>query len=247
MALDLDLRRQAASGLSGRELTQILFGKLMRKFGLATSKAQDGRFHWTYEAVIDAVGPEALCRTYLEQRDVRIYLQEITKKRTLREAADIGSGFGRMTPVLSEFSSKALGFEREPALVDTACALNTNKAIEYRCIKSLSALPLLDGTIDFVLIFTVLQHLPDHLAGKVACEARRILSSTGFLLVVEQTDEFDTSGDISDESALIQRGRSVEKYEDLFKPLKLIKTSPRIVEPTYRVRHCGTYMLFNGS
>jgi hypothetical protein len=77
---------------------------------------------WTPVDVVDVAGPPALLRNYLEQRDVRSYLHRAAAHTPVHRAYDIGSGFGRLTPVLSEAAAEVVGFEREASLVATARA-----------------------------------------------------------------------------------------------------------------------------
>ena len=60
---------------------------------------------WTPADVVDVSGPPALLRNYLEQRDVREYVQRAEMTTPITRAYDVGCGFGRLTPVLAEFAS----------------------------------------------------------------------------------------------------------------------------------------------
>jgi hypothetical protein len=51
---------------------------------------------WTPSDVVDVSGPSALLRNYLEQRDVRAYLQRAAGHAPIRRAYDIGAGFGQI-------------------------------------------------------------------------------------------------------------------------------------------------------
>ena len=78
---------------------------------------------WTPADVVDVAGPPALLRNYLEQRDVMSYLHKAAAHTPIHRAYDIGSGFGRLTPVLCEAAAEVVGFEREASLVATAKSL----------------------------------------------------------------------------------------------------------------------------
>jgi len=71
------------------------------------------RHKWTLEEVVDSVGPGAILRNYVEQRDVRACLLAAAVHGPIRRAADVGCGYGRLTPVLSEVASEVWGLERE--------------------------------------------------------------------------------------------------------------------------------------
>ena len=75
---------------------------------------------WTPTDVVDVSGPPALLRNYLEQGLVRDCLQRAAMTTPITRAYDVGCGFGRLTPVLSEFASVVVGFEREATLIATA-------------------------------------------------------------------------------------------------------------------------------
>src|SRR5260370_31537115 len=60
--------------------------------------------------------PEHSVRTYLEQTDLRCCLQRAADVVPLGRLADVGAGFGRLSPVLAEFGDAA-AFEREAAIV----------------------------------------------------------------------------------------------------------------------------------
>ncbi len=145
-----------------------------------------GRKTWTPADVVDVSGPPALLRNYLEQRDVREYVQRAEMTTPITRAYDVGCGFGRLTPVLAEFASAVVGFEREASLLATARTLLP--ALEFVEVATLSALPAPDASAEFVMTFTVLQHMPDSHAEAVIREITRVLAPQGHVLAVEETD-----------------------------------------------------------
>lgn len=199
------------------------------------------------DEVVDVDGPAFACRTYLEQREVRHYLRWIDDAHQRLALADIGCGFGRLTPVLAEFG-EVVGFEREPEFVDCARALWP--ALRFEQVASLAELPAEDASFDFGLSFTVLQHLIDPVAAEVVAELLRVLRRPGHLLLCEETDPGHVSGDITDPAARVTVGRPVERYEELLWPLRFVSARARLIEPTYRRQDgspapsVGTYMLF---
>lgn len=196
---------------------------------------------WQIAEVVDVDGPAFAARTYREQAELRRYLGLIASRIDIGRLADVGCGFGRLTPVLAEFGD-AVGFEREPAFVDQARALWPE--ITFHGVASLAELPADTGAFDAVLTFTVLQHLIDPVARRVCGELRRVLSPRGFVLACEETDPRHVSGDVQDADARVTVGRSVARYQELMAPLRLIATSPRRIEPTYHRPDVGSYMLF---
>lgn len=200
---------------------------------------------WTPTDVVDVSGPAALLRNYLEQRDVRAYLQQAASRHAIRRACDVGSGFGRLTPVLSEAADDVVGFEREAALVGMARRLLP--ALRFEPVGTLEHLPAADASMEFVLTFTVLQHMPDPRAESVLAEIRRVLAPGGHLLLVEETDTTLEAGDSGRADLGYTRGRPVEWYSERFRPSTLVATSPRVIEPGYARTDVGTYMLFQRS
>ena len=197
---------------------------------------------WTPADVVDVAGPPALLRNYLEQRDVRSYLHKAAAHTPIRRACDIGSGFGRLTPVLCEVAADVVGFEREAVLVATSRALLPD--LRFELVASLEQLPVETSSAEFVLTFTVLQHMPDVAARRVIAEILRLLAPAGHLLIVEETDPALEAGDAERSDLGYTRGRPVDWYVDGFRPLALVATSPRHIEPGYPRADVGTYMFF---
>jgi len=197
---------------------------------------------WRLADVVDADAPAFALRTYLEQAEVRRYLARAAAGRRLRRAAEAGCGYGRLLPVLSEFADRVTGFERQPEFAAAAAKLHPSREIVR--IGGLDRLPAPDGAFDFLLTFTVLQHLTDRVAARAASELRRLRAPGGHVLICEETDADHRAGDVEDDDGICTIGRSVERYSALLSPLCLLESSPRVIEPTYARPDVGTYMLF---
>lgn len=197
---------------------------------------------WRLADVVDADAPAFALRTYLEQAEIRRYLSRAAAGKRLRRAAELGCGYGRLLPVLSEFADKVTGFERQPEFAAVAAKLHPSREIVR--IGSLARVPAPDGVFDFLLTFTVLQHLTDRAAARAAAELRRLRSPAGHVLICEETDDTHRAGDVEDDNGICTIGRAVDRYASLFSPLRLLETSPRVIEPTYPRPDVGTYMLF---
>lgn len=197
---------------------------------------------WTPTDVVDVSGPAALLRNYLEQRDVREYVARAELTTPIARAYDVGCGFGRLTPVLSEFAPTVIGFEREASLLATARHLLPS--LEFVQVETLESLPVPDGSAEFVMTFTVLQHMPATQAEAVIREIARVLAPGGHVLAVEETDPGLEAGDVSRADEGYTRGRPWSWYEAQFAPLKLVRMGPRAIEPGYTRADVGTYMLF---
>jgi SAM-dependent methyltransferase len=202
------------------------------------------RLVWTPAEVVDVDGPRAVLRAYLEQRAVREMLKAVCPADSHANAAacDVGCGFGRLTPVLTEFAASLVGFEREPDLVATARRLQPG--IDFRPLDTLTALPADAASFDLGLVFTVLQHVPEPEVRAVIAEIRRILKPGGILLLCEETDPSLEAGDRRRADLGYTCGRPVERYETWLAPWTLVATRKRIIEPDYPRPDVGTYMLF---
>jgi len=190
--------------------------------------------------VVDVSFPEMSVRNYIEQKDLRSFLRSIDGK--INVAAEFGCGYGRMTQVLTEFASVVFGLEREQSFVDQAAVLIP--AVSFIQVDDLSSQILKGDDFDVILTFTFLQHLVDTEVEKVSKEMIRCLKTSGHILICEETDETATVGDINDPLGQCTVGRTLERYCDLFKPLTLIDTTPRRIEPSYPRDLTGAYMLF---
>jgi SAM-dependent methyltransferase len=234
--MEKEIQLKSPESLSINEIITLIFIKILNKF------RKGNKYNWTVDAVFDASTiPELIYRTYLETKDVRTYLDLITQGSKIKRIADIGCGFGRWLPLLSEYSEEVIGFEREDNLIKIANQLYPNLPIIK--IDDLANIPY-NNAFDLVFVFTVLQHLTDNKVQKLSKEISRLTKQNGFLLICEQTDSSDQFGDINDETKLIQRGRDIEEYKNIFNDFTLIKSSKRINEPTYRRTDIGSYMLF---
>jgi SAM-dependent methyltransferase len=203
---------------------------------------ESSRAVWKAEHVVDVRDAVFAARTYLEHRDVRALLATALGSRHVDRACELGSGFGRMTPVLTEFADVVFGFEREPHFVSEARSLYPN--IEFRQVAGLNSVPAVEHSFSLVLTFTVLQHLIDATLASVAAEIHRILRPGGFLLMCEETDPGHVSDVVTDPNVMCTIGRPVPIYQSLFPTFALRATRPRVIEPTYPRPDVGTYMLF---
>jgi len=199
------------------------------------------RHKWTLEEVVDSVGPGAILRNYVEQRDVRACLLAAAVHGPIRRAADVGCGYGRLTPVLSEVASEVWGLEREALFVDEAKRLQPKA--QFLQVESLERLPLPDNSVDFAMTFTVMQHMRKQNAIAVCIELKRI-AQHGFVLVVEETDPTLADDDSDSGGGGVTIGRSVDTYREWMRPFELVLQRAREIEPGYPRPDVGTYMLF---
>jgi len=192
--------------------------------------------------VVDVSDARLSVRNYMEQKDLRTYLCTIDNANKIELAVEFGCGYGRMTQVLTEFAGEVVGLERENLFVSEATVLIPKATFIQTDDLSFSILKA--GSYDVVVSFTFLQHIIDTEAAKVGKEMIRLLSPKGRILICEETDESATVGNINDPLAQCMIGRKVERYCEIFRPLRLDFTAPRRIEPT-DLRSTGTYMVFS--
>jgi len=197
---------------------------------------------WQQRHVVDVRDAAFAARTYLEQADVRALLRRATGAGRSGVACDVGSGYGRMSVVLSEFADRVIGIEREAHFVRDAASLLP--ALTFVHVASLTRLPVQTATVDLLLTFTVLQHLIDPVAQATTQEIVRVLKPGGHLLICEETDPLHRDGATDDPDGMCTIGRPVTDYQRFFASFDLLATQPRRIEPTYPRADVGTYMLF---
>jgi SAM-dependent methyltransferase len=202
------------------------------------------RLVWTPGEVVDVDGPRAMLRAYLEQRDVRELFASVSTSARFVSACDVGCGFGRVTPVLTEFAERVVGFEREAGLL--AIARSLQPSIEFQLIDALRSLPADRASFNLGLVFTVLQHVPEPEVRAVIDEVRRVVRPDGYVLLCEETDPTLEAGDRQHAHLGYTCGRPVTTYQDWLSPWTLVTTRRRSIEPDYPRPDVGTYMLFAG-
>ena len=236
-----ELSRYDATALPFSYLLKSIFVKIRRNlWGKFLDK--NTRMVWTINAVSDAIGPADNVRNYLERRIIRSILSEITKNKPIFSACEVGCGYGRLIMVLSEYAAKVVGFERETHLVDVAKILLPD--IEFCQCDSLSKVDQIkQGSFDFAMTWTVLQHLTDEDCRSVITAIQHLVPD-GHILISEKTEEIAVTKNITDGNQFISRARPVETYKEWMKPFILVKTLKTTVENTYYNKTPGTCMLF---
>jgi SAM-dependent methyltransferase len=224
--------------MPARELVKALFVKAGRR--VKRLLAPPVRMTWTTTGVSDADGPTANVRNYIERRTIRSLLSRASGGKKFKRACEVGCGYGRLVMTLKEFADEAVGFEREPQLVEIARTLLPDHS--FVRVESLDKLPD-PGPFDFAMTVSVLQHLTDERTKGVCAELKRLVPK-GHVLIIEKTEAISVTENQTDESTFISRARPVELYSQYMAPYKLVHTEPRLVEPTYFNPRPGTCMLF---
>jgi SAM-dependent methyltransferase len=150
-----------------------------------------------------------------------------------RHAVEIGCGYGRVTPWLSEFASDVTGVDPNEAVLSV---------IEeyYPFVDTVAAkaqeLPMGSGTADLIFTRGVLQHVPETEIEPAATEIKRIASDDAHFLLCEDTTGEETS---------TYHPRSLDRYADLFEPYSLENHWNR-ESPAKSREHNRSRMLFTG-
>lgn len=186
-----------------------------------------GQFYW----------PMVLARTYWEHRELRNFMGSIVSidlnSKIFKQAAEFGTGYARMTPVLTEFAENVIGFERDEELAAIAKESFKPFGVIHR-VESLEKVPAPVKSIDLLLTYTVIQHMPDEEAQRVINEIKRVLTTNAYVFLVE--DDFGPSG-----GGMWRR--TPETYSKML-GMKLIVSTLRKFEDG---RTNGNMMAFSGS
>lgn len=104
-------------------------------------------------------------------------------------AVEIGSGLGRICLALRKHFHHVIGVDISSEMVQRARRLVDDEHIDFVVGDGTTLSPLEDGCADFVISFTVLQHLPRRdLIGLYLGEAARVLRPGGVLAVQWNSD-----------------------------------------------------------
>lgn len=106
------------------------------------------------------------------------FFKLISKKGVL---ADIGAGFGRLTPIYAPLFKKCVLIDPSKRLLDEAKKLTEKyKNLNLRCCFAQN-LPFTNNSFDVILFIRAFHHLKD--PNKVIAEFNRILKPGGFLIL----------------------------------------------------------------
>ncbi len=222
-------------------LVKVLLVKIRRRL-LGKILDRNARIVWTPTAVTDAFGAEDNVRNYVERKHLRKLIGFVKERYPIRTACEVGCGYGRVVMALSEFADEVTGFEREKLLVDMAS--HAMPWIEFVNVPSLDQVGLVaKKKYDFVLTNAILQHMNDEFCQKVLDQIR-LIAPEGHVLIIEKTESISVTENTSNNARFLSRARPVEMYQKMMEPYSLVKTWPRVLEPTYFNKNPGTCMLF---
>ncbi|MGB0671795.1 MAG: class I SAM-dependent methyltransferase, partial [Rhodospirillales bacterium] len=116
------------------------------------------------------------------RRHVDVLLETIPVKD--RTVIDVGCGDGKLVRRLAQSGAKATGVEISPAKVTRAKSNDPDGSGAYVEGRG-EALPFANASLEGVIFFNSLHHVPEGLMSPALAEAERILKVGGWLYVAE--------------------------------------------------------------
>ncbi len=165
--------------------------------------------------------PEFSSKLYREVADIRAILSEHVRPSTIERALEIGCGYGRLSPWLTEFSTRVVGVDVNAAPLAKAQYLHPE--VDFNA-ASVDALPFRDDSFGFALSWTVLMHVPPETIERACAELSRCLADGGYLLLAENSMRANDGPTVW--------GRTPETYASLL-GMELVEIRGKPVERTY--------------
>jgi ubiquinone/menaquinone biosynthesis C-methylase UbiE len=100
-----------------------------------------------------------------------------------------------------------------------------------------------DASCDFVMTFTVLQHMVDEDVRRVVDEIKRVTRPGGFVLLGEKVAPGNETECADDRTLFLSRHRPVPVYQEWMAPFTLRSVRPRPAPPAW-ARNSGALMFF---
>lgn len=94
---------------------------------------------------------------------------------------DVGSGDGRMEELLAPSVKKVIGVDNQERPLEFARLLVTHKNVEF--LKNGKTLPIANGSMDAVVCFDVIEHIPSKAVKNFVNEIKRVLKKKGTFIV----------------------------------------------------------------
>lgn len=128
------------------------------------------------------------------------------------QSLEIGCGFGRLSPIIAEYSRHHIGIDINRDALATARLSYSELQFQE---ASATSLPFPDDSFGLVTTCTVLQHIPPDRFNEVIAEVKRVFAANGTLLICEETRKLNARDQHT-------WHRPLETYTKLFKPLTLL-------------------------
>jgi len=140
------------------------------------------RIPFSIREVTTTFPPELSYKIYMHVKALEKAIKNFHAKRSL----EIGCGYGRLTPWISEYSDEAYAIEPEFKLLKHAQRLYPHVRFYKTTVQNL---PFPNNYFELCVTWTVLQHImPEELPQAVE-EIKRVMSSEGIIILAEVTDE----------------------------------------------------------
>ncbi len=187
------------------------------RFGFAWVHLEDGSITFREEGFVAAGSPASLlARHNYETACIRHLLRDVDALRSL----EVGCGYGRLSPVLAEFSRAHLALDINEAALEQARTMYPELTFQR---ASASDLPFPSDCFQLVTTWTVVQHIPPGQIAAACSELIRVLVPGGVLLTCEETRQAGRPAGGRRPPHTWHRG--VEDYQRLFEPLSLAYSS----------------------
>lgn len=211
-----------------------LLRNLLRKLfpsKYSPKKVQDGVVTWNTEAGFDWGDGDTPPQISAINYHMVQALREDLKGNKYQHAVEIGCGYGRVTPWLSEFAEEVTGVDPNEDVLSIVEEY-------YPDIKTISAkaqdLPIPDRDADLLFTRSVLQHIPSGELQQVIDEMERIANGEAHILICEATKGTENE---------TFHPRSETEYSKLFKNFQL-ESSWRRDAPAKTENHTRSRMFF---
>jgi SAM-dependent methyltransferase len=194
-----------------KRIPRALVGRIApnSKFGPSWIRRPDGFFTFRDDGFVAASSPPMLlARHNWEIRYIRRLLRGVAAEQSL----EIGCGYGRLSPIIAEYSRHHIGIDINLDALATARLSYPGLQFEE---ASATSLPFPDDSFGLVTTWTVLQHIPPDRFNEVVAEVKRVLLANGTLLICEETRKLDADDQHT-------WHRPLETYAESFEPLTLL-------------------------
>ncbi len=187
----LRLREEGMGGVLARALISMLpvsdgalAGDLARLENIRQQRTEKAASYFAQ----NAPQWETLRALHVREDEVEEKMLQLAKEHgahRFKALVDLGTGTGRILELFAPHADQLTGLDLSREMLALARANLNDRTIRHAQVRQadLYALPLPDGTADFVTIHQVLHFLDDPFAALL--EARRILAKNGQILIVD--------------------------------------------------------------
>ncbi len=188
-------------------------------------------YHHIIGVVGDGIGEELPLLSTRLYHEV-LLLEKILGELSVDRSLEIGCGYGRLTPWIAKHSKDHYAIEPTKKLYKWAKLLYPKVKIEC---TSCDELLFPDNYFNLIITWTVLQHIPPGRFKKSIQEIKRVLKDDGILIITEDTNKNSSSANTW--------GHSIQEYNELFSPKKLVEHFERKVENFTRFHAVKSYYM----